>query len=167
MHKGGTPAALVFYHYLHPDDVVSAVLFTQLCTGLAERGWRVVGCSSNRGWEDERPIYPRRSVWKGAEFRRIWRPGLRQASGFGRLANAAWMCVAWSLLALNPRVRPQVMVVGTDPILSPIVAVVWKFLRPRVRLVHWCFDLYPEAAVADGVLRDGTLLVRFLKIMLR
>lgn len=154
------PTALVLYHYLYPDEVVSAVLFTDLCVGLAARGWRVIASSSVRAWHHNDRKYPRRAMWKGVEFRRIWRPGLRQASGLGRLGNALWIIAAWSLLALNRSVQPDVVIVGTDPILSPVISVVWKLFRPRVRLVHWCFDLYPEAAIADGLLRENGLFAR-------
>jgi colanic acid biosynthesis glycosyl transferase WcaI len=160
------PTALVLYHYLYPDDVVSAVLFTDLCVGLAARGWQVQASSSNRAWHDDRRTYARRTTWKGVPFHRVWRPGLRQASSFGRLGNALWMIGAWSMLALNPRIRPDVLVVGTDPILSPVVSVIWRILRPRVRLAHWCFDLYPEAAIADGLLRKDALPARLFSRMM-
>jgi glycosyltransferase involved in cell wall biosynthesis len=83
------------------------------------------------------------------------------------MGNAAWMTAAWSLLALNPRLRPQVLIVGTDPVFSPFVALAWALFRPRLRLAHWCFDLYPDAAIADGLLNGRTLAVRFLKQALR
>src|SRR5437868_1023912 len=102
------PTALVLYHYLYPDDVVSAILFSELSAGLVERGWHVTASSANRAWHNDRETYPRRSVWNGVEFRRVWRPRWRQASGLGRMANAIWMIAAWSLLALNRRVRPQI-----------------------------------------------------------
>ncbi|MBZ5552577.1 MAG: glycosyltransferase family 4 protein [Acidobacteriia bacterium] len=161
------PTALVLYHYLYPDDVVSAIHFTELSTGLAAKGWRVVASSSNRSCRTERRKFARRSVWSGVEFHRIWRPPLAQASRFGRMVNTLWMIVAWSLLALNRSIRPDVLIVGTDPVLSPLISIVWKRLRPHVKLVHWCFDLYPEAAVADGLLREGSLLVRLFKNLMR
>ena len=166
-HASEHPTALVLYHYLYPDDVVSAVLFTELCAGLAARGWHVLASSSNRAWQDDGRTYSRRSIWKGVEFRRVWRPGLRQASSFGRLSNALWMICAWSLLALNRSVQPDVLIVGSDPVLSPLVSLVWKILRPRVRLVHWCFDLYPEAAIADGLLRKNSLAARLFTGLMR
>jgi colanic acid biosynthesis glycosyl transferase WcaI len=161
------PTALVLYHYLYPDDVVSAILFTELCAGLVQRGWRVVGSASNRSWRGEKTKYPPRSVWNGVEFRRVWRPGLRQSSSLGRLGNAIWMIGAWSFLALNRSIQPDVLVVGTDPVLSPLVSIVWKILRPRVRLVHWCFDLYPEAAVADGALGKDSVPARLFTVFMR
>ncbi|MCX6595991.1 MAG: glycosyltransferase family 4 protein [Acidobacteria bacterium] len=160
------PAALVLYHYLYPDDVVSSVHLTELATGLVARGWQVTASAGNRGCRDESQTYPLRSEWHGVQFRRIWRPRFRQASSFGRIANAVWMIVAWSLLALDPRVRPDVIIMGTDPILSPLVALFWRVCRPNVRIVHWCFDLFPEAAIVDGLLREGSAFVRLVKWLL-
>ncbi len=33
------PKILLFYHFCHPDDVVSACHYTDLCEGLAARGY--------------------------------------------------------------------------------------------------------------------------------
>jgi colanic acid biosynthesis glycosyl transferase WcaI len=163
----GSRTALVLYHYLYPDDVVSSVLFTELCTGLTARGWRITGSSCNRGWKDETMTYPARTVWNGVEFLRIRRPNFRQASGFGRIVNCSWMIASWSLMALNPRFRPDVLIIGTDPVLGVIVALTWKLFRPRTRIAHWCFDLYPEAAIAGGYAQEGSLSVRALKHLMR
>jgi colanic acid biosynthesis glycosyl transferase WcaI len=162
----GRPTALVFYHYLYPDEVVSSVLLTQLCTGLTERGWQVMGSACNRGYEDAARRYPQRSVWENVEFLRIWRPGLKQSESLGRLLNALWMICAWSLLALNPRIRPDVIIVGSDPVLSLVTALAWRIFRPRVRVAHWCFDLYPDARLADGLIGEGSLLARLLKAII-
>ncbi len=167
MRSGNHSKALVFYHYLYPDDVVSAVLFTGLCTGLAAKGWEVTGCSSNRAWHDDRRTYPKSTVWNGVRFRRMWRPPFRQASSLGRLGNAVWMTAVWSLLAFNPKLKPDVLVMGTDPVFSPFVSLTWHILRPRLRIAYWCFDLYPDAAIADGMLRENQAAVRFLKPLLR
>jgi glycosyltransferase involved in cell wall biosynthesis len=66
------------------------------------------------------------------------------------------MLLAWSLKAFTH--KPDLLVVGTDPILSAAVAIPWKIIRPSTRIAHWCFDLYPEAALADGLLPAGRLL---------
>jgi colanic acid biosynthesis glycosyl transferase WcaI len=91
---------------------------------------------------------------------------LRQASDAGRFLNAAWMIFRWSLLSLTLKPRPDVLLVGTDPILSLSVASVWKLFSPRTKIVHWCYDAYPEAAVADGLLPAGGLLTRFFAFLM-
>ena len=102
------------------------------------------------------------------KIRRIWRPALRQDSRFGRLVNAAWMLVAWCVTLLRDRRnRPDVLVIGTDPIFGILVAPVVRKLLPDVRIVHWCFDLYPEYAIAEGMFRADIWPVRGLKRLLR
>src|SRR5262245_56162805 len=135
------PKVTVLYHYFHPDDVVSARHYEDFCKGLAARGWQVEAMPCNRGCRDERQVYCRHEVWCGITIRRVWRPRLRQASTPGRLLNAAWMILAWSLLLVTRRQRdlPDVLVIGTDPIFSVLVAWVVRRLRPSVRVVHWCY----------------------------
>lgn len=159
--------ALVFYHYFHPDDVASAQQFSGLCEGLAQRGWQVTAMPCNRDWRDGRQAFPGNETWKGVKIRRIWRPRFRQSSSLGRILNAAWMTCAWCLVALRSAHAPDILIVGTDPVLSVSVCLFWRMVRPQVRIVHWCFDLYPEAAVADGLIEDDSLAVRIMKAITR
>jgi glycosyltransferase involved in cell wall biosynthesis len=138
----------------------------ELCQGLVERGWEVTAFPANRGCRDESLTYSPRETHQGVQLRRVWRPRFRQASSLGRLLNAAWMIARWGLLALRPN-PPDAIVVGTDPILSVTIAFAWKLLRPRTRVVHWCFDLYPEAAYADSVLSPTGVAARTLEAVLR
>ena len=153
------PRLTILYHYFHPDDVVSARHFSDLAEGLAGLGWQVEAEPCNRGCRDETKIYRAKQEWNGVSIRRVWRPRFRQASGLGRILNAGWMIAAWSRLALRRgRRQSNIVLMGTDPILSALTAGLLKTLRPRMRTVHWVFDLYPEAAVADGLLSaDGSL----------
>jgi glycosyltransferase involved in cell wall biosynthesis len=64
---------------------------------------------------------------------------------------------------LAKRRRREAMIVGTDPILSVLVALPWRLLRRRSRIAHWCFDLYPDAAIAEGMVRRDALPVRVLR----
>jgi glycosyltransferase involved in cell wall biosynthesis len=158
---------LVFYHYLYPDDVVSSVHFSDLCQGLVERGWDVTGYCCTRSCRDPHLTFPPATTWNGVKIKRIWRPGFSQSSSFGRLLNSLWMIAMWSLLAFNPFLRVSQLVVGTDPVLSILVAIPWKLIRPRVRIAHWCFDLYPEAAIADEIISENGFIARTLKWFLK
>lgn len=156
------PRVTLLYHYMHPDDVVGGRIFSDLGEGLAARGWSVEARPSNRAWRDDRIAFPRREEWRGVSIHRVFRPPLRQASTPGRLLNAAWMIGAWSSIALRPD-APDVLVVGTDPVLSVLVARAVRRLRPRVKIVHWCFDLYPEAPIAEGMLAERGLPARIIE----
>lgn len=162
-----SPRVLLLYHFFAPDDEVSSRLFAMLAEDLAAAGWDVTAAPSNRNRRDPRIAYPRRERLGSVAVRRIWRPRLSQSSTLGRIANAAWMIAAWSRLALRRDLRPDVVLIGTDPILSVLTAWAWKRLRPQVRIAHWAFDLYPEAAIADGRLREGSFLARLLRAVLK
>jgi glycosyltransferase involved in cell wall biosynthesis len=161
------PHATILYHYFHPDDVVSARHLTDLAVGLAGRGWQVTAVPSNRGCREEGRTYPARDEVNGVCIRRVWRPKFRQASNSGRLLNAAWMLAGWGLRgAFGRRHGREVVVVGTDPVLSVLAALPWRTFRTRCPVAHWCFDLYPEAAIADGLVRADSPALRFLRQIL-
>ncbi len=157
----------VFYHFLHPDPVVSSTHLSELCAGLAERGWEVEGYASNRGSGTLEVTYPPMSAWNNVLIHRLWRPDWKQNSTAGRLLNAAWIITRWSALALSRAGMPDVILMGSDPVLSVLMAPVWRLLHPRTKVVHWCFDLYPEAAYADGILMRNSLPSRVLELLLR
>src|SRR5262249_44898129 len=52
-------------------------------------------------------------------------------------------------------------------VLSIFVSLAVKRLRPTIRVAHWCYDLYPEAATAEGILQEQSIVVRLLKRVLR
>lgn len=160
------PSIAVLYHYFPPDDIVSAVHLGDLASGLAKCGWQVSAHPCIWSSDDQGIRFESREDWQGVSVRRIWRPNLRQASDGGRFLNAAWMIFRWSLLAITLRPRPDVLLIGTDPVLSLSVARIWKLFRPQTKVVHWCFDIYPEAAIADGLLPRRGLLARFFTALM-
>jgi colanic acid biosynthesis glycosyl transferase WcaI len=162
------PRAIVLYHFMYPDDVVSGRIFDGFCAGLVQRGWEVEAWPSNRNCRNERLKYSLGDEAGGVRMRRVWRPPFRQAGGFGRIANSMWMICAWTVRLLVLRnVDNTVVVVGSDPVLAVLVAALAGRIRPRLKIAHWCFDLYPEAAVADGLLAADSLLTSLLKRLLR
>ncbi|APR80509.1 Glycosyltransferase [Minicystis rosea] len=160
------PRVTVLYHFMHPDDVVSARQLSDLAEGLAARGFEVEARPSNRAWDDRATAFPHEERWHEVAYHRVWRPAFKQASGAGRLLNAAWMIAAWSALGLS-RNPPDVIVVGTDPVLAVLVARAVKRLRPSVKIAHWCFDVYPEAPIAEGMIAADGVPARILDRLLR
>ncbi len=155
------------YHFMHPDDVVSALHLDGLAQDLAAKGWQVEALPCNRGCRNEEKTYAAFEEYKGVTYRRVWRPGFSQKSFIGRLANSAWMILAWSGLALRKKhKRPDVVVIGTDPVFAIVTAIVLKALAPRMKVAHWCFDMHPEASVVGGNLRETSLLVKIARVVL-
>jgi glycosyltransferase involved in cell wall biosynthesis len=167
--KNGRPRVTVLYHYFHPDDVVSARHYEGFCRGLAARNWQVEALPCNRGCRDETKTYAPAETHAGIAIRRIWRPRLNQASKLGRILNAVWMIAAWCRdIGFRSKAQlPDVLVIGTDPVMSVVVASVVRKLRRPVRTVHWCYDLYPEAPIAEGMFREDSLPIRILRRIAR
>ena len=147
---------VILYHYMYPDDVVSASHFDGLAD-LAARVGKLKQCpvieDAERG-----PKYSASEINRGSSTT-DWRPKFRQSSFLGRLLNSLWMIIAWTKrVVLIKRNRPHIVIIGTDPVFGLIAAIPIKVLCPAVKIVHWCFDLHPEAAVASGIVsRKGVL----------
>jgi colanic acid biosynthesis glycosyl transferase WcaI len=151
------PRLLLAYHFFHPDDVVSARMFTDLAREQQRRGWEVSVVTSNRLWHDPRARLPRHENWEGVQIHRVFRPPLSQARPIERLGNSAWMGAAWWLRGLSLG-RFDAIVIGSDPAFSPLLSLALRPTHGNAALVHWCFDLYPEAIAAEGASAAAGLL---------
>ena len=161
------PRVTVFYHFFYPDDVVSARHFSDFCEELTNRGWAVQVFTSNRLCRQRgKNISPSRERWKGIDIIRAWRPSWDQASNAGRLLNAAWLMVAWLWRAWRLP-TPDYWVVGSDPQFSQFMFPVLKLLSRKAEIVFWCFDLYPEAVLADAPTSWQGWLARHLRRFMR
>ena len=77
------------------------------------------------------------------------------------------MLAAWAGRgAFGRRHCHEVMIVGTDPILGVLAALPWRLFRRHCIIAHWCFDLYPEAAIAEGMISPNSWIVAILKRIL-
>jgi glycosyltransferase involved in cell wall biosynthesis len=163
------PKITVLYHYYHPDDVVSAQHIADLCEELVARGWEVETWPANRSCHRPREAYGLgEERFKGVLIRRVWRPVLRRESFYGRIATSLWMEASWAWRALVSRKdRSDVFLIGTDPFFAVFLAPWIKWVRPAARTAHWCFDMYPEYPIADGVVGEKSWLVSLLRRMLR
>jgi len=159
------PRLLVCYHFFHPDDVVSARMFSDLAAEQVRRGWDVTALACNRTWNDRQVSLPAAEEWNGVHIRRVFRPAWDQARPTQRLANSAWMLAAWSLRALRLG-RFDAIVIGSDPAFSPLAALALRLAHPKAALVHWCFDVYPEAIAADGLGATGAMLTPVARAMM-
>lgn len=162
------PRVYLLYHFFHPDDVISARLFTELGVSLVARGCEVTAMPVNARCHDYRARLPYKGEFEGIKIRRIYRPAFSQHRVSGRLINTLFVLGGWTWRSIcMRRSQNEVMVVGTDPILAVLVTIVWRLFRPKSRIIHWCHDLYPDAAIADGLLTERSLINRILRRLLR
>jgi colanic acid biosynthesis glycosyl transferase WcaI len=143
------PRLLLFYHFFHPDDVVSARLFSDLAEEQQRRGWEVTVVTSNRLWRDPHAELPRQESWNGIQIHRVFRPPWDQARPIERLANSGWMLGAW-LRRARGLGSFDAIVIGSDPAFAALLGLGLRPWHPRAAMAHWCFDLYPEILTAEG-----------------
>ncbi len=159
---------LVLYQYYSPDDVIGAQQFTGLAEGLAARGYEVETWPCNRSRHHPEDSYSlKASQLNGVTVRRVWRPEFNQGRFLGRILNALWMEAAWGLRALFSQKAPETVIIGADPIFGLLLVPFFKLRWHQTQIVHWCFDLYPEYPIAEGMVKEKGVLVRFLRTLLR
>jgi colanic acid biosynthesis glycosyl transferase WcaI len=144
------PSAIILYHFFYPDDVVSARHFSDFAEELVYRGWGVTVLTSNRYCRyPERKITAKEEYWKGIRVIRVSRLGLNQANSIFRMVNAFWVMLGW-VLKIWTLPKADVIIIGSDPQFSQLLFLVIKLLARKSTLVYWCYDLFPEAVIADG-----------------
>jgi colanic acid biosynthesis glycosyl transferase WcaI len=161
------PGLFVFYQFLHPDQIVSSLLLSEFSQAMAGSGWDVTAFPANRQSDHSTDSFPRRERWAGVQLRRVWRPAWRQSTSAGRTANALWMLLYWMTLAFVTVDSPDAIVIGTDPFFSVLIAPVWRWCHPSTRIVHWCFDLYPEAIYADRSINHRGIIPRTMRLLMQ
>jgi colanic acid biosynthesis glycosyl transferase WcaI len=147
---------LVVNQYFHPDQSSTAQLLTELCEDLAEHHQVTVVCG--------RPSYSpvearpgtglvRRERYGNIQILRTWSTSLSRHSIPGRLTNYSTY-LASSLVGLLKAERPDVVFTMTDPPFVAAAAMAAGKAR-RVPFVYANQDVFPEVALALGVLDEG------------
>lgn len=151
-----------------PEDVSAAVLITELATDLARRGHHVSMVTGA-------PSYPHGRVFKGYRNQlcqvetldgvrviRTWSYISPSRTVWSRLLHYGTYSVTAFYGGLAAR-RPDVLVSFSPPL--PLGLSAW--LLGRIWRVPWILqleDLYPDAAVSAGVLRNQSIISFFQKM---
>ena len=69
---------ILLYHFFHPDDVISARLYSDIAEEFSKQGWSVLAMPSVRSCHDGAAAFAKRENWNGVEIHRVWRPDWRQ-----------------------------------------------------------------------------------------
>ena len=135
---------LLIYHFFYPDTVISARLFSELAEELALDGNRVTVFTGNRRFGSAEK-FSEQQTFNGVEILRFSRPGFSQGSNFGRLFNSAILQLKWLWAFWKQRKNFDTVIIGTDPQFAYVMFPFLRIMKQSVRLIHWAFDLYPEA----------------------
>lgn len=156
---------LLIYHFFHPDTVISARLYSDLAEDLVAAGHEVTVYASNRCIRSEGEL-PEYEEWRGVKIRRFARPDFRQGSNVGRVLNSFILQRKWLRAFKAQRNDFDAVIAGTDPQFCWMMFPKMKRIAPNVRLIHWVFDLYPEALAATGSRLMG-FVASFMRLLAR
>jgi glycosyltransferase involved in cell wall biosynthesis len=142
------PRLLVLYHFFHPDQVVSARIFSDFAAEQARRGWNVTAVTCNRSHGDGDASFPPEELWNDVRILRVYRPAWSQKKPLPRLGNSAWLLSAW-FLRTKTLGELDAIVIGSDPSFAAALAIPLRAARPRTPIIHWCLDVFPDAGEAE------------------
>lgn len=138
--------------FFFPDLAPTAQLLADVVEDLGEAGREVHVIASRQSYTDPKAGLPADGTFHGARVHRVWSTRFGRAGLLGRaLDYATFMLTAtWRMLRLAG--HADIIVAKTDPpLISALAAAVCR-LRGAI-LVNWIQDLFPDVAVALGVIR--------------
>ncbi len=144
----------------YPDVVSSGQHLADLTGALAGKGHEVTVIASRRAYDHPQTLFAGRQTWNGVRVLRVHGTGFGKSAKWRRamdFASFGTLC-AWRALFLP---RQDVVVALTSP---PLISVLGLCLARlwRCRFVYWVMDLNPDAAIAAGWVRGGSMLAHCL-----
>lgn len=157
---------LLVNQYYWPDGAATAQMLADIAEHAAGAGHHVTVLASRFSYSaPSGAALPRRQEHRGVEIRRVGVAGLGRGSIARRVGDyVSFLGLAAGSLLMGR--RPDVYVSLTTPPMVGCVVGVVAALR-RVPHVVWLMDVYPELAARFGVLRDGGLLHRACRAVMR
>ena len=150
---------LLLNQFFHPDLSATAQIETDLAEDLAAAGLEVTALAT-RGSYLGGGALPARDQHQGVAIRRLWATSLGKKTLLHRALDYGSF-YASAALATATMPRQDVVVALTTPPLIAAAGMVARTLRGS-RLVYWVQDLYPEVAVAFGVMRARSPAARIM-----
>lgn len=151
-HKG---RLLLLSQVFYPEMIGTGKTLTELAIGLRELGWECdVICARPTvliGQENQQ--VPPVLEYKGTTIRRSLVLGKHRGGLFGRVLFGASFLISSFFHALKAAGKCRGLLVVTNPPFLGLAAILVKWLRgtPYINIVH---DVYPDTAVAAGLLRE-------------
>lgn len=157
--SGVYPRLSILTQFFPPDYAPTGQLMAELAQSLSRQGVKVQIFAGQPGYAYERSLAPQREVINGVTVRRtrtarLWPQRIR-----GRAVGGLLYCLRSMIKLLHPARRGDLLLVTTEPPYLPVLAYLMHclFKQPYLCVVY---DLYPEVAVALGVVPQHSGLVR-------
>jgi len=137
--------------YFYPDQSATSQMLSDLAFALAESGNRICIVTSRQTYENPQDDLAPRETRAGVEIFRVATTRFGRSNLLGRALDYLSFYVSSFVMLLRIAQRDHMIVAKTDPPLISVIA--WVAARLKgARLVNWLQDVFPEVAVALGVL---------------
>ncbi len=150
----------IINQFYTPDLSPTAHLSASLAEGLAERGHEITVVTSRGGYVDASPVGA--AGGENPRVHRVWTPRLGKKSILKRLLDYAsfYLGAAWRMVRLR---RQDVVISLTTPPYIAWTGWLHRLLHPRVKLVLWNMDCYPDVVERAGMMKKGGILSRIMR----
>lgn len=150
---------IVLTQFFPPDYAATGQLIEDLVRDFSQHGIEVQVFTGQPGYAYDRRSAPKREVIQGVQVCRTRTSHLWPRRIRGRAVGGLLYCLRAFLKLLRPSYRKSLLLVTTEPPYLPVLAYLlhWLFNQPYLCLVY---DLYPEVAVALGVVAERHWLTR-------
>ncbi|MBA4277224.1 glycosyltransferase family 4 protein [Flavobacterium sp.] len=140
---------LILNHIFWPDKINTARHISELSEELVTRGWDVTAIVGNRYYVNHKhTITPKKGIWKGVKYRRIYIPPFNQKQDIQRLITSFWLVFSW-VVRLPFMGRYDAIIIGTNPPFVYLLVPFVKVFKRKTKILMWGFDLYPEAIIVS------------------
>lgn len=157
--EGGASLLLVNQHY-YPDVASTGQHLTDLAEHLAAEGFAVEVLAGRGKYLAGRMDVPDEETRNGVRIRRLRTTSFGRGSHLGRIVDYASFYVQVLLALLFGARRDGVVFLTTPPLLATIGALARAIRGQRYGI--WSMDLHPDAEIASGMLKKGSLAARLL-----
>ncbi|KLE35699.1 glycosyltransferase family 4 protein [Aurantiacibacter luteus] len=158
------PSLIFVNRYAWPDRSATSQILTDVAVHLAEAGFAVKIVASRLAYEGDEGPFPARESHRGVELHRVATPAFGRGTVVGRIADYLGFYVTSFFKVLALAKRGDVVVAKTDPpVLSWPIGIAAGL--KGARRANWLQDLYPEVAVAFGMVREQGLVTRIVRAL--
>jgi glycosyltransferase involved in cell wall biosynthesis len=155
-----TGRILFINQYYWPDCASTAQHLADLAEALAELGHECHVLTSQSRYQPDSPRPAKYALHQGVHIHRVRATSCGRRATWARYTDYLSFYAAAMVKALTFPRCDLVVTLTTPPIIG-LIGVLLKWLR-GARHVYWSMDLHPDASLALGRMRTGTLYVRLV-----
>ena len=155
---------LVLSQFFYPDKTATGKILAELFEGIAKEDFQVDVISSRQeyGANVSEPL-PTYEEWSNMRIFRCFRFFQSKDSSFGRIFNyiMVFLLTAFTCFHHGLHRKKDCIVTVSNPPIMPILGALLK--NNHRKFVYILHDLYPDIAVAMGVVTERHLFARFMR----